>query len=121
MQDPGTLSEKSRRVLEQVAKGRTYEQILSRDPELSYLDIFASAREALTLAGEEREDYTARLARIKQRHPRAYERWTDDEDAQLRREVQHGAPVAMIAERLQRQPSAIRSRMAKLGIDEDTG
>lgn len=113
------LSAQSRAVLEQIAEGRTYEQILSRYPDLTYLDVFAAAREALTLAGEEREDYAARLSQIKQRHPRAYERWTDDEDAQLRREVQRGAPVAEVAERLQRQPSAIRSRMAKLGVGED--
>ena len=113
------LSSQARSVLEQIAEGRTYEQILSRYPELTYLDVFAAAREALTLVGEEREDYAARLARIKQRHLRAYERWTDDEDAQLKHAVQRGTPVAQIAKQLQRQPSAIRSRMVKLGIVDE--
>jgi DNA-binding NarL/FixJ family response regulator len=78
--------------------------------------IFAAAREALTLAAEQRADYAERLARIKQKHSRAYERWTDEEDAQLRDAVQRGTAVSEIAQQLQRQPGAIRSRPAKLRI-----
>jgi hypothetical protein len=38
---------KSKVVLALIAEGRTYEQILSLHPELTYYDIFAAAREAL--------------------------------------------------------------------------
>jgi hypothetical protein len=38
---------KSRTVLALIAEGRTYEQILSLHPELTYYDIFAAAKEAL--------------------------------------------------------------------------
>lgn len=114
-----TLSAKAIIVLEQIAEGRTYDQILARHPDLTYLDIFAAARETLTLAAEERADYAERLARIKRKYPRAYDRWTDEEDARLRDGVQRGTAVSEIAKQLQRQPSAIRSRMAKLAIDKD--
>jgi hypothetical protein len=117
--EPRGLSQKSIVVLEQIAQGRTYEQILSRFPDLTYLDIFAAARETLTVSGEEREDYGARLARIKQKHSRAYEPWTEVEDTQLKRAIEVGTPVGRIAEQLQRQPSAIRSRLSKLALGED--
>jgi hypothetical protein len=38
---------RSRMVLALIAEGRTYEQILSLHPELTYYDIFAAAKEAL--------------------------------------------------------------------------
>jgi DNA-binding NarL/FixJ family response regulator len=113
------LSERSRVIPEDIAEGRAYEQILARYPDLTYLDIFAAAREALALGGEERKDYAARLARIRQRHPRAYERWGDDEDARLKVAVASGRAIAEIAVDLQRQPSAIRSRLSKLGVGDD--
>jgi len=46
------LSQKSRTVLALIAAGRTYEQILSLHPELTYHDIFAAAREALEETGQ---------------------------------------------------------------------
>jgi hypothetical protein len=42
-----TLSEQARAILELIAAGRSYDQILLRFPELSYQDIFAAAGEAL--------------------------------------------------------------------------
>jgi hypothetical protein len=49
-------SPKSRVVLSLIAEGRTYEQILSLHPELTYYDIFAAAREALAYLPSEVED-----------------------------------------------------------------
>ena len=43
------LSEQSAAILELIAAGHSYEQILARLPDLTYPDIFASAREALAL------------------------------------------------------------------------
>jgi hypothetical protein len=45
--EPDPPSSKSRTVLALIAEGRTYEQILSLHPELTYYDIFAAAKEAL--------------------------------------------------------------------------
>jgi len=50
------------------------------------------------------------------RHPRAYERWTDDDHNRLTRQMNDKAPINEIARDLQRHPSAIRSRLAKLGL-----
>jgi hypothetical protein len=46
-------------------------------------------------------------------YPRAYEKWTDEEDAKLEQLVRSGRPVNDVAAQLQRQPGAIRSRIAK--------
>jgi hypothetical protein len=46
------LSTRSTTVLKLIAEGRTYEQILTLCPELTYPDIFAAAREALEVSAE---------------------------------------------------------------------
>jgi ATP-dependent DNA helicase RecQ len=60
--------------------------------------------------------YQQRLRKIKAKHPRAYESWCDDEDDRLRQMVGEGQSVNEIAEFLQRQDGAIRSRVKKLGL-----
>lgn len=60
--------------------------------------------------------YQARLDAIRRRHPRAYEKWTAEEDAQLRSAVEAGKTVQEIAVLLGRQPGAITSRLQKLGL-----
>ena len=112
------LSSTSVAVLELISEGRTYEQVLALNPELTYLDIFRAAREALEVAGEVPSAYEERLARIREVYPRAYERWTDEEDAKLAQLVQSGRSVEEIAGQLQRQPSAIRSRVLKRNLAE---
>ncbi len=54
------------------------------------------------------------IAQVRQLHPRAYERWSSEEDDQLRKLVATGTSAKQIAEQLQRQPSAIASRIQKL-------
>jgi DNA-binding NarL/FixJ family response regulator len=112
------LSSRSAAVLKLMAEGHTYEQILALNPELTYLDIFSAAREALEVAGEVPSAYEERLAKIRQVHPRAYEKWTEEEDAKLAQFVQSGYSVDEIASQLQRQPGAIRSRMLKRNLVE---
>ena len=53
---------------------------------------------------------------VRQKHPRAYEKWTSDEDERLRGQYQTGLDILGLAAMLQRQPSAIRSRLIKLGL-----
>ena len=107
------LSEKSVVVLGLIAEGRGYSHIVEGNDEISYIDIFNAAREALLL-NESLPDYGERMDKIKHQHPRAYERWTDEEDARLSAMHARGRTVAEMAQQLGRQPSAIRSRLTKL-------
>jgi len=55
-------------------------------------------------------------AQIRTVFPRAYERWTEEEDRLLRQRLVAGATVQSLSEQHQRRPSAIRSRLRKLGL-----
>ena len=57
--------------------------------------------------------------KIRQRHPRAYEKWSAEEDERLRAQYGQGRDVSELAELLGRQPSGIRSRLIKLGLESD--
>ena len=56
---------------------------------------------------------------IRQRHPRAYEKWSAEEDERLRAQYGQGRDVSELAELLGRQPSGIRARLIKLGLESD--
>lgn len=115
MADSKRLSKKGARILGLIADGHSYNQIVDGLTETTYLDIFAAAEEALHLC-ESPSDYDDRMRRVKSRHPRAYERWECSEDETLTSLHREGRTVAHMAEQLQRQPSAIRSRLAKLNL-----
>ncbi|HUZ93219.1 MAG TPA: PIF1 family DEAD/DEAH box helicase [Candidatus Paceibacterota bacterium] len=55
-------------------------------------------------------------AAIRQKYPKAYMVWSDEEDADLAHRHASGEKTKTIAEAFARQPSAIRSRLAKLGL-----
>lgn len=112
------LSARSVEVLRLIAQGRSYEQILSLNPGLSYLDIFGAAREALEVAAQTGEASAERMDDIRKTHPRAYEKWSTEEDMELTRLVAGGAGIEEISTHLQRQPGAIRARMMKLNLVE---
>jgi len=59
-----------------------------------------------------------RVAELRKVHPRAYEKWSDDEDARLRRLVEDGRTTDDIAAELQRQPNAVLMRAQRLSIEE---
>ena len=115
---PNELSEKARAILEAIAEGHSYEQILSGRIADTYNDIFRAAAEALDIAERVRpgKTYDERMAEIHVGHPRAYEKWSAEEDARLTHLFRAGSGVPQIAATLQRQPSAIRSRLAKLNL-----
>lgn len=60
-----------------------------------------------------------RLRKIKSEYPRAYERWTDEEEVRLVRLRDEGLSFRAIAEILQRQPSGVRARLRKLEESEE--
>lgn len=112
------LNEKSRTILELIAEGYSYDQILQKKPNIKYLDIFQAAAEALEVVEQFKygSSYEQRMAEIRQAHPRAYEKWSSEEDATLKRLFQSGSNAKAIADQVKRQPSAIRSRLAKFGL-----
>ena len=114
------LSDQATAILEMIAAGSSYEQILSAYPPLTYICIFDAAREALDLSvvDSAAPQGAYRIADIRTKHARAYERWTDTDDDHLRRYIGDGLSVAQIAHRLERQRSAIRSRITKLNLVE---
>ena len=131
MASTGKLSAQATRILTAIAEGHTYEQILAMDSALVYPDIFAAASEALHIAGLQPTTPSGQvrartsLSEHRKVHPRAYERWLPDEETQLLEYVRAGWEISKIAATLERQPSAIRSRLIRLGVlpadsDEET-
>jgi ATP-dependent DNA helicase RecQ len=55
---------------------------------------------------------------VRQSHPRAYERWTPEEDARVAAMAAAGATPEEIAAELQRQLAGITARLEKLGLAE---
>jgi len=58
------------------------------------------------------------FAKIRKKYPKAYERWTKEEDELLVNKFHQGISIEKLAIHFQRQESAIRSRLKKL-IDEE--
>jgi DNA-binding NarL/FixJ family response regulator len=110
------LNQKGVTVLRLIADGRSYAQIVDTHADITYFDIFTAAEDALAIL-ESSLGYEDRMAKVKQNHSRTYERWTDEEDRELAGMCQEGNKVAEIADHLGRQPSAIRSRLVKLGLE----
>src|SRR5437763_1517300 len=108
------LSDKSKSILQLIAGGCDYGQIVQRHHDVSYNDIFAAANEALRACGESSTPYDHEMAEIKAQYPRAYEKWSDAEDAELRSLSDSGSSEDAMAQHFKRQPSAIRSRLEKL-------
>jgi hypothetical protein len=111
-----TLTAKAIAVLEMIAAGSTYEQILAAYPDLTYLDIFRAASEVLDAMAQQQTNSRYEFADIRRTYPRAYEKWTVEEESRLRGLIDNGLTVAQIARQLQRQRSAIRSRISKLDL-----
>jgi DNA-binding NarL/FixJ family response regulator len=112
------LHDKSRQILEAIAKGQSYDQILAENSDWTYRDIFAAAEEALALlsSGTAAKSYDERMQAIQHEHPRAYSAWKTEGDESLRRLFASGKHVKEIAALLYRQPGAIKSRLEKLGL-----
>ena len=110
------LSEKSRAILQAIAEGHSYEQILVQDLAWTYHDIFQAAAEALEAPQATNEVKSYDVEEIRQEHPRAYEKWSAQEDEQLSGLCRNGKSVKEIAATLHRQEGAIRSRLVKLNL-----
>ncbi|MEG4503137.1 hypothetical protein QUA81_03990 [Microcoleus sp. F6_B4] len=58
------------------------------------------------------------VEKIRQKYPRAYVKWSREEDEKLKNEYASGQQIGELANKFQRQSSAIRSRLQKLGLIE---
>ncbi len=56
------------------------------------------------------------LDEIRQKYSKAYEKWSPEEDEQLKQKRAEGMSISDLAKHFQRQPSAIRSRLSKSGL-----
>jgi hypothetical protein len=56
------------------------------------------------------------VGEIRQSHPKAYEKWTPREDETLKTQRRAGRGISELAAMLRRQPSAIQSRLKKIGL-----
>ena len=56
--------------------------------------------------------------KIRQKYPRAYVKWTRDEDENLQNEYASSQQIDELVKKFQRQPAAIRARLQKLGAIE---
>jgi DNA-directed RNA polymerase specialized sigma24 family protein len=110
------FSEKSRAILQAIAKGHTYEQILVQDLAWTYHDIFQAAAEALEGGQTAGDTKSYSVEEIRHDHPRAYEKWSAEEDGRLTALFREGKDVKEIAATLHRQEGAIRSRLTKLNL-----
>ncbi|MFB8795278.1 MAG: hypothetical protein U7126_13895 [Microcoleus sp.] len=56
------------------------------------------------------------VEKIRQKYPRAYVKWSREEDEKLKNEYASGQQIGELAKKFQRQSGAIRSRLQKLGL-----
>lgn len=118
MSPPTTPDETSRAILFFLYEGRTHDEILTLHPQLTLLDIsracgegLRALEEASTLRVETRAE---RIERIRLTHPRAFEPWSEDEDARLALRWNEGGGVAELARSLGRPRGAVTMRLEKL-------
>lgn len=96
-----------------VIPNRVQEAVASRGGEIN--PQFGSG-----LNGDQKNAYRPKTQNenIRQKYPRAYVKWSQDEDENLKKEYASCQQIGELAQRFQRQPGAIRSRLQKLGLIE---
>lgn len=101
-------------VLDMISQGYTYEQILFSFRQLSYNDIFLAARKAKRqLESHAKVDP---IAAIRRTHPRAYEKWTEEEEERLKKGFEEGLTTKELSRDLQRQQGGVEARLRRLGL-----
>ncbi len=92
------------------------EELFWHYPYLEYADIQQAAK--LALATLNNTTAKTRWGEIKNRYPKAFAKWSDEEETLLMQEFQTGQSIQACSELLNRQPGAIRIRLEKLGLLE---
>jgi DNA-directed RNA polymerase specialized sigma24 family protein len=104
------LTSEQLRILELIAGGHTYDQILSSTSGLSYLDIFAAVQAAL----DELKAPAYSVSEIRETLPHAYRRWTPEDDKELERRARDGQSMEEMAAHFGRSVGAIQSRLLRI-------
>jgi predicted Holliday junction resolvase-like endonuclease len=73
-------------------------------------------REIMTSRSSENGKSTERAEQHRTEYSKAYEKWTEDEDNLLKQRSSEGVSIEDLSRLFQRKPSAIRSRLRKLGL-----
>lgn len=110
--------ETSRAILYLIYEGRTFDEIFQLHPNLTVLDVSRAAGEGLRALEQEAslrvETRAERIARVRQKHPRAFEPWAEEEDARLALRWKEGASLAELGRAVGRPSGAVRMRLEKL-------
>jgi len=121
------------RILEDIAVGYAFHQIVEHYSKLTISDIMASAKFAADLIAQhvKTEDVIeidaeiilrahnsriVNLTEIRKEHPRAYQKWESTEDNELAVLFKDRHTYDDMVKALKRQPGAIRSRLVHLGL-----
>jgi uncharacterized protein (DUF433 family) len=120
-------------ILALLARGYSYPQILEQHPRLIVGDIMAAVQLAhdfiaqyVTAEDCIRLDHVIQIqansnrivniSKVREEFPRAFMPWKADEEARLVEQFKRGGKISDLARSHQRNPGAIRSRLAKLGL-----
>ena len=122
-------------ILERIAKGQSYKQILVELPQLNVGDIMAAAQFSYEILNDlivEGSDHIrlegritltngkyVNLTKLRQEFPRAYVKWEPAEDDNLKRLFQQGKKYDELSEILMRQKGAVVARLQFLGLIRD--
>lgn len=71
---------------------------------------------AIIARGEIQRPKAYTVTQVRRQHPKAYMKWTEEEDRRLRSEYAQGKTIIELARIFQRKPGAIRARLRKLGL-----
>ncbi len=82
--------------------------------EKHYVSFFKAIKEVMGFVGV--SPSIINFDEIRKHHPRAYEKWTKDEEEKLSELYNDGKNTKEISKYLERQPGAIKSRLQKLGL-----
>ncbi|MEW6412674.1 MAG: DUF433 domain-containing protein [Candidatus Zixiibacteriota bacterium] len=125
-------------VLELIAAGHSYKQVLEKYPQLSLGDIMLSARVAKDLVEkiiivdkeikvEGAMKFTVKggqfrsVDEMKKDHARAFEKWTEHELEEVVRLHKGGRNISEISRQLQRSYGSIKARLERLGLIDQSG
>ena len=80
------------------------------------IKVSKSKKEKVAPAEPTPTSYKEKLSVMRDKHPKAYMPWTDEDDDALRTGFEDGTKIAHLAKEFGRQPGAIRARLIKLGL-----
>jgi len=109
------LTSKSAEILKLLAAGYSPDDIVLINPEIARGDISQAAEEALGLhtSAQVKDERAERIVRS---YPRAFEKWTTEEEERAAQLFNSGKTMREIAADIQRQPNAVKIRLQKMGL-----